>query len=1794
MTEELKAGLGKMRRLYAGILSGILALCLWGFGSASAADTPRKLTIMVYMCGSNLESQYGSATEDLQEMMGAGEIGQDVSVLVMAGGSRTGNGPGFFQPAATTIHEIGMGRSRSIWSSGEPLDMGDARTLTELIRFAQEKRPAERYALILWNHGGGPLEGVCWDELFSMDQLSLRELIQALEDAGMTQKLSWIGFDACLMGSAEVALAMSPYAEYMIASQEREPAEGWNYAFLNGIDADRDGAETGRRIIDTYMDALEEGPNALTLSCIDLGRISQIIPAMDTFFSNVSSTVSADTYSDLSVLRLDSVGFGKASRGAGDGALDLVDLQDLVRKMGKNGNEERLLALLQEAVVYERGTIPGATGLSVYHPFSNKKDYISQWREDYAGLQFSTQYQDYISRFGTILTSQDMADWSGLRPDSIFSESAQRLQFSLQLTEMQQKTFAGSRLMILAAYDLQNGIYGVVGARNDESTVLYAPVSVSSTQLEPDGRLTAEFNTQTLYATDENGKPICGPLSYELSDDGLTCYVYGRYSDRSGRENSAEELPVCFSFQAAPPGEALKASGIMGYDPASETYTPRVPVKEEEYTVLSFVTQAGLMPSDVERMPGFDEWEHSESDRGQSVDLPVSWQLRFFDTQMSAAQLYAVFQITDTQQNTHSSLPVLITNPNLESVQIQPRVTETENYRVRFFLIRDASPLDPGLNLAVEVTNLSKWPTNYLFDQVVINKVQSILSQDNSFISIAGLSPGRTRTEIIHLDGVALSNLESLDEISLMLHLSSENHQYSKDTQKVRFRMNQCDLEGIAKKSENVLGRKTEGGLTWELVRLERNRPEFFDAVLRITNESEETQSMNLLCAANNLLFDQETLGFRIHPGTAGYISFRIPDQCFLNKAFLAGGKTIQYTLNAPDLLERHGETALQSIRLIPVSENGRTKSITISLEPPVRLEEAGTNDHAGELLLAGRAEGYLERVFLADNGLGMRILFVNPTDQDLRISCERITINGHHMTDPEMDNAWIVPARGKAVHCLGVTDEQALWDEERIERAELVFRINEYCATEAVLHFPRSEGQHRYHPADSFDIVPGTWEPMELQFLTDSGMEHFHYSIRAAGGVANGRGNYGGTAAEGETTYLFFTAEITNLFYSPREFSFSNLRINGERLTDRHWETVSLRSGETKTVKAYIPAIQLQDIGEIQEISCEMVSYTEDNLLYNSTVPLNFTIEKTSLSRILPDQMPPLAVAEGDGAEWQLLGLREDEAGSLFLWIRMINKLPDQDFDPSFTLLLNGCRVAQEEIPLLAPGEDMILEIRSENRLSVPNRSVSVYRKNTDFLLEDHALERRGIGDVSDIRIRWQDHGNSGEIVLNPEQSVQLAETEAIPDEERLCILESPVKILVNYVLVGENNAAVSIDLVNPSDASVRLNAVLPAINGEACTFGGEYAYEMSPHSRLTDTLVLIRDEQTSLMVAGDSVQDISFTWNCLDSTGIPESLTELFASAPRQFHSYSTSFTLLHEAPFGAEGGRVLAGKALQTGVNKAELLASGETALEADSATAVKLIPALDDKKTAAFANGEAIVYLRTESAYRNRVVEENGDGYDEWLPVLHRICTTELARDSEGRIVSNYSGLAWTNAQGQVLMDIELSELNPEFSGPAVNEIYEALGKEKGLCIEKRLPAWVFLDRTAYWKYRAGKGSSNGPRNDYMLLSHTWVELSGREPELIGQSHVACNNAYTEIVDLSTRESGEMSCIQMQDEIALKNGETLQTQSEGIQIVRMGDLRLVRADQLEGTLVVCYNIQYQDGNRESFFETYPYGF
>ena len=186
------------------LLSALLcAVCVPGCAAAEETKT-RKLTVMVYMCGSNLESTRGYATRDLREMMKSGFPEEEMSVIVMIGGSREWK-------MDQTLHsgmilELHKGNQYTIVREyDEPMNMASGRSLTDLLIFGRENYPAEDYALIIWDHGGGPMGGMCLDELYPSDALSLDELTEALQAAQYPEKLSWIGFDACLMGSVEVA-----------------------------------------------------------------------------------------------------------------------------------------------------------------------------------------------------------------------------------------------------------------------------------------------------------------------------------------------------------------------------------------------------------------------------------------------------------------------------------------------------------------------------------------------------------------------------------------------------------------------------------------------------------------------------------------------------------------------------------------------------------------------------------------------------------------------------------------------------------------------------------------------------------------------------------------------------------------------------------------------------------------------------------------------------------------------------------------------------------------------------------------------------------------------------------------------------------------------------------------------------------------------------------------------------------------------------------------------------------------------------------------------------------------------------------------------------------------------------------------------------------------------------------------------------------------------------------------------------------------------------------------------------
>ena len=168
--------------------------------------------LMVYMTGSDLESRCAAASNDIEEMIQSVPADGSLRVILLTGGAAVWHREGIPSEGCDMWEVTSDGLSHVCHLTDD--SMGDARTLSRFLTESAERYPADRYALILWDHGGGPLGGVCLDETADMDALSLEEIAEALENSAFHDNpLSLIGFDACLMASAEVASAVAPYGE---------------------------------------------------------------------------------------------------------------------------------------------------------------------------------------------------------------------------------------------------------------------------------------------------------------------------------------------------------------------------------------------------------------------------------------------------------------------------------------------------------------------------------------------------------------------------------------------------------------------------------------------------------------------------------------------------------------------------------------------------------------------------------------------------------------------------------------------------------------------------------------------------------------------------------------------------------------------------------------------------------------------------------------------------------------------------------------------------------------------------------------------------------------------------------------------------------------------------------------------------------------------------------------------------------------------------------------------------------------------------------------------------------------------------------------------------------------------------------------------------------------------------------------------------------------------------------------------------------------------------------------------
>jgi len=380
----------------------VVILCVPSL-ALSSAPPEREYLILVYLCGTDLESKGGAASTDLMEMVRAGlEEDGPVTVLVQAGGAKRWRG-GLLE----------SGESRRLLISNIPqavgpslgnLDMGVPSTLIDFIQFGLEEYPAKRVGLVLWDHGGGATGGVCYDEL-SGNSLSAGQLYAALHRVfgERDQRLAFIGFDACLMSAFEIATHLSPFADYMIASEELEPMNGWAYdLWLNELakKPNMDPEELGRYIVDSYVEsALAFDPNDyVTLSMTDLREMDGLIAAVERFGEEMSDVLVNGEFPVISRARAQMRAFGDYANASSD-MVDIADVAWYCRDIAPDASRA-LTRAAKNAVVYSRNSanITSAAGLSILLP-DKTKSRASRYLPKYDPLALMPGYTGFVQGY---------------------------------------------------------------------------------------------------------------------------------------------------------------------------------------------------------------------------------------------------------------------------------------------------------------------------------------------------------------------------------------------------------------------------------------------------------------------------------------------------------------------------------------------------------------------------------------------------------------------------------------------------------------------------------------------------------------------------------------------------------------------------------------------------------------------------------------------------------------------------------------------------------------------------------------------------------------------------------------------------------------------------------------------------------------------------------------------------------------------------------------------------------------------------------------------------------------------------------------------------------------------------------------------------------------------------------------------------------------------------------------------------------------------------------------------------
>lgn len=441
-------------------------------------------TIMIYMVGSDLESQNSLATYDLKDIVPENIDLENNNILLMIGGSTKWHN--FASEDETAIYQLSEEGFEKVKSYAVK-NMGSGTTLTTFLTYAYNKSKAEKYDLIFWNHGLGTV-GAGQDNL-SNDYLSIAEFSTSLKNSPFNQnnKMESVLFLTCLTGNLHFAEVFDDYANYMIASEEISYAHPIldKLNFLERITVDDNGYEYGVKFIELFKNSIEtaNAQNAnldSTYSIIDLSKIKNIEKNLNSFISDINVK---ENYQKIAYIRSNINQYGQEIDD-----YDTVDLYNFIYSLKDlaPSKAETLLNSINDAIKYNWSLNNYSKGIAIYFPYKATNSVISLHLNLLSKID-SSEYYDFISDFYQIKNGAEPLSYSLVNSKA----SATKSDFELQLTNDQVQNFAKASFMVFR--DMGDGYY--------------MPMYLSSdTTLNNNGTLTAKYNGKALKVIDNDDK----------------------------------------------------------------------------------------------------------------------------------------------------------------------------------------------------------------------------------------------------------------------------------------------------------------------------------------------------------------------------------------------------------------------------------------------------------------------------------------------------------------------------------------------------------------------------------------------------------------------------------------------------------------------------------------------------------------------------------------------------------------------------------------------------------------------------------------------------------------------------------------------------------------------------------------------------------------------------------------------------------------------------------------------------------------------------------------------------------------------------------------------------------------------------------------------------------------------------------------------------------------------------------------------------------------------------------------